>query len=77
MFMYRYLYFNIYINICLTGTVVKNFSHVFHPNLMSNMFSSAKYLHSYTLLIWFHQNKYPLNVNTLNTSQCTLHNVSQ
>ena len=42
----------------------------FHPNLIRNMFSMPKCLHSYNLLTWFHQNKYPFNVNTLNASKC-------
>ena len=43
----------------------------FHPNLITNMFSRPKCLHSYTLLTWFHHNKYPFNGNTFNTSLCT------
>ena len=45
----------------------------FHPDLISNMFFfMPKFLHSHTLLTCFHQNKYPLNVNMLNASQCTM-----
>ena len=44
----------------------------FHPNLISNMFSMPKFLHSYSLVTWFHQNRYPFKVNALNASQCTM-----
>ena len=44
----------------------------FCPNLISNMFSMSKFLHSYTSLTWLHQNKYPFKVNTFNALQCTM-----
>ena len=44
----------------------------FHPNLIGNVLSMSKCLHSYTLLTWLHQNKYPFKVNALNTSYCTI-----
>ena len=44
----------------------------FHPNLIGNVFSMSKCLHSYTLLTWFHQNKYPFKINALNASQCDI-----
>ena len=57
-------------NIRLGSVVMVQFVNPrFHPNWIGNVLSMSKCLHSYILLTWFHQNKYPFKINTLNTSQ--------
>ena len=48
------------------GAEFKLFTPSFHPKLSSDILSIPKFLHSYTLLTWFHKIKYPFKVNTHN-----------